>query len=105
MMTDEVVVNDGYISTLDLVISIRVEERLRGREQELELLVNDFVLKYFNVSNREFGEAFIPQDLIRSMYDIKEIRFATIDNVSETVNIDFNAIIQLNNLVINTIYV
>jgi len=105
MMTDEVVVNDGYIATLDLVVSIRLDERLRSREQEVELKVRDFILRYFHVTKREFGESFVPQDLIRSMYDIREIRFATVDNVSETVTIDFNAIIQLNNLVINTIYV
>mgnify|MGYP003636779252 CR=1 FL=1 len=105
MMTDEVVVNDGYISTLDLVLSIRIDERLRSREQEIELKVRDYILTYFNVNNREFGESFIPQDLIRALYTIKDIRFATIDNVSETVSIDFNSIIQLNNLIINTIYV
>ena len=105
MMTDEVVVNDGYISTLDLVISIRLEARLKGREQEIELKVRDSVLDYFQVVNRNFGESFVPQDLIRSLYALREIRFATVDNVPSTVEIDFNSIIQLNNLVINTIYI
>jgi hypothetical protein len=105
MITDEVVVNDGYIATLDLVLSIRLEERMKSREQEVELKVNEFVLEYFNVANRNFGEPFHPQDLIRDLYQLREVRFATVDNLEGSVNIDFNAIIQLNNLVINTIYV
>lgn len=105
MVTDEVVINDGYMATLDLVISIRISRTLKGGEQEIELKVRDKVLDYFNISNRNFGEGFYPTDLIPKLYDIDEVRFATVDNVESPIEIDFNAIIQLNNLVINTIYV
>ena len=61
------------------------------------------VFDYFYVDNREFGQDFIVQDLVRSTHDIDLVRFATVDNLDEDIRIEHNEIIQLNNLTINIV--
>jgi hypothetical protein len=39
------------------------------------------------------------------IFEIPEVRYATIDNVPEVVKINFNEIIQLNNYTLNISYV
>ena len=46
-----------------------------------------------------------PQEVAREVFGIPEIRYATVDNFSDTVKVDFNEIIQLNNLTINLVRV
>jgi hypothetical protein len=54
-----------------------------------------------NVDNREFGQDLIIAELNRKIFEIEEVRFSSIDNLSQDVPIEFNEIIQLNNLTIN----
>jgi hypothetical protein len=103
MLTDELVIVDGLIRTLDLVITIRIEEEVKRQEPEILALVRNNVMNYFFVDNREFGESFILQDLVRNIHEIEKVRFATIDNLSGDVHIEHNEIIQLNNLTINVV--
>ena len=95
MLTDEVVVVDGLIRTLDLVISLRLDKRYENMESTIKAKVNDVILNYFNVDNTDFGKEFNPQDLMHSIFDVQEVRFATIDNVPEAIKINFNEIIQI----------
>ena len=101
MLTDEIVIVDGLIRTLDLVLTIRIDKELKRHEPDIISLVRSTVLSYFFVDNREFGEDFISQDLIRSIHEIDLIRFATVDNLKDDVKIEHNEIVQLNNLTIN----
>lgn len=105
MLTDEVVIVDGLIRTIDLIVTIRVDKEVRENEEIIKLQARDKILNYFNVDNREFGQEFNPQDLAREVFTVPAIRFATIDNYRETIRIDFNEIIQLNNLTINIVRV
>tara|TARA_R110002110_G_scaffold52100_2_gene152052 strand:- start:420 stop:1133 length:714 start_codon:yes stop_codon:yes gene_type:complete len=101
MLTDEIVIVDGLIRTIDLVLTIRIDKELKRHEPDIISLVRSTVLSYFFVDNREFGEDFISQDLIRSIHEIDLIRFATVDNLKDDVKIEHNEIVQLNNLTIN----
>jgi len=103
MLTDELVIVDGLIRTLDLVMTIRIEQELKRQEPDILALVRGKVFDYFFVDNREFGQNFILQDLVRSVHDIDLVRFATIDNLGEDVSIEHNEVIQLNNLTINVV--
>ena len=103
MITDELVVVDGLIRTLDLVLTIRIDKELKRQEPEIISLVRNTTLNYFYVDNREFGQDFILQDLIRSIHGIDKVRFATIDNLDDDIKIEHNEIIQLNNLTINIV--
>tara|TARA_R110002051_G_scaffold63874_1_gene116239 strand:+ start:1966 stop:3588 length:1623 start_codon:yes stop_codon:yes gene_type:complete len=103
MLTDELVIVDGLIRTLDLVLTIRIDKELKRQEPEIISLVRNTALNYFYVDNREFGQEFILQDLIRSIHDIDKVRFATIDNLDDDIKIEHNEIIQLNNLTVNIV--
>ena len=102
MLTDELVIVDGLIRTLDLVLTVRIDEENKRREPNILSLVRNQTLDYFSVDNREFGQDLIIQDLVRYLHDIDEIRFITVDNLVDNVMLEHNEIIQLNNLTINS---
>jgi uncharacterized phage protein gp47/JayE len=101
MATDDVVIADGLIRTLDLVVTIKIDKDLKNKENEITSKVRDTILDYMNADNRNFGEALSIAELNRQIFEIDEVRFSTIDNLDQDVPLDFNEIIQLNNLTIN----
>ena len=101
MITDEVVIADGLIRTLDLIITIRIDKSEKANESQIISKVRNKVLLYMNADNRDFGEELIISELNRKIFEIDEIRYSTIDNLDQDVKVDFNEIIQLNNLTIN----
>ena len=106
MLTDEVVVVDGLIRTLDLVVTINIDAKFRRNEASLLQGARSSIENYMNMDNTDFAEPFVPQDLIRTVLENQtNIRYATVDNVSTAINVGFNEIIQLNNLTIRADYV
>lgn len=106
MLTDEVVVVDGLVRTLDLVVTITLDNKFRRNENQLIQSARTSILNYMNIDNTDFSEPFVPQDLIRTLLeDETNIRYAEVSNVENTINVGFNEIIQLNNLAIRAEYV
>ena len=105
MLTDEIVIVDGLIRTIDLVVTARIDREIRDNQEAIKLKIRDTLLTYFNVDNRNFGQELNPSDIAREIFQIPEVIFATVDNYPEVVHIDFNEIIQLNNLTINLVRV
>ena len=105
MLTDEPVVVDGLIRTIDLFITINLEKKFKSFQSDIRNTVSNRILEYFNIDNAEFGETFEPQDLVRFILEIPEVRFATVDNIDSPIRIDFNEIVQLNNFTINTVLI
>lgn len=105
MITDEVVIVDGLIRTLDLIITLRVDRKYQPEEGTLKNKVNSKILSHFNVDNTDFGKEFNPQNLLYSIFEVPEVRYATIDNVPEAIKLNFNEIAQLNNYTLNISYV
>ena len=103
MMTDEVVLVDGVIRTLDLVVTIRIDRYQQPNEEFIKAKVRNLILSFFNVANIDFGKPFIRAELVRDLLKAQEIRFATVDNLESDVYVDFNEIIQLNNFIINVV--
>jgi len=103
MLTDEVVIVDGVIRTLDLVVTVRVDRYQLPNEETIKSKVRNLLVSYFNVGNTDFGKPLILADLVRQIITAPEVRFATIDNLDSDVHIDFNEIIQLNNFTINVV--
>lgn len=101
MLTDEVVIVDGLMRTVDLVITARVDQRYKNFEENIKLKIRTKILNYFNVDNRDFGETFVISDFLRYLYDIPEVRFITLDNIDKNIHLEFNEILQLNNLSIS----
>jgi len=101
MATDDVVIVDGLIRTLDLITTIRIDREEEENQDQIKAKVRDKLLTYMNVDNREFGEDFSVAEINRQIFEVDEVRYSTIDNVDQDIAIDFNEIIQLNNLTIN----
>lgn len=105
MLTDEIVIVDGLIRTIDLVTTIRLDKIYEIREGLVKSSVTTKILNYFAVDNTDFGKEFNPIDLVHDLFEIPEVRFATLDNIPDIIKVNFNEIIQLNNLTINLVYV
>jgi predicted phage baseplate assembly protein len=105
MLTDEVVVVDGLIRTLDIVITIRIDRELSPRQQQVEQEVAEIIREYFNIDNADFGKPFIASELNREIFRLPSVRYSTIDNLPEVTEVDFSEIIQLNNFTINTVLI
>lgn len=105
MMTDEVIIVDGLIRTLDLVITARIDRKYATREDVIKTKIRSKILEYFNVDNNDFGKQFDPQNLVNYIFSIPEVRFATVDNIGEVIKLNFNEIVQLNNFTVNIVYV
>tara|TARA_R110001583_G_scaffold69844_1_gene197963 strand:+ start:10817 stop:12433 length:1617 start_codon:yes stop_codon:yes gene_type:complete len=99
MLTDEVVLADGLIRTVDLVVTISIDKEFEGVEGVVTSVVADVVSEYFLSDNWDFGDSLVVADLNRSIIDIPEVRFSSIDNLkSDEIPAEFNEIIQLNNI-------
>jgi len=101
MATDDVVIVDGLIRTIDLVTTIRIDQAEELNEVQIQAKVRNKILTYMNVDNRSFGEDFSIAEINRQIFEVEEVRYSTIDNVEQDIPLDFNEIIQLNNLTIN----
>lgn len=104
MATDDVVIVDGLIRTLDLVTTIRVDREQEPNQEQIKAKVRDKILDFMSIDNREFGQDLVISDLNRKIFETPEVRLSTIDNVPEDVRIDFNEIAQINNITINIEY-
>ncbi len=100
MLTDEVVLVDGLIRTLDLVVSVALNDNDYFRREELKGKISKKIQDHFNVANSEFGKDFNKAALLRDIFEVEEVLYATIDNVPDTIQSEPNEIIQLNNVVI-----
>jgi len=106
MLTDEIVIVDGLIRTLDLFLVITLDSNYRLGQNQIIQSARELTQLYFNVDNTDFGEPFVPQDLIRYILDNEtNIRYARVDNVESPINVGFNEIVQLNNLNITVSFV
>ena len=105
MLTDEVVICDGLIRTLDLVMTVRIDSELKPLESQIRQEVVNEVLDFFDVDNLDFEKPFIVADLNRRIFQLPNVRYATVDNLPEVTSVEFNEIIQLNNFTINTVTV
>lgn len=103
MLTDEVVIVDGLIRTLDLAVSIRIDKKLLPKEEEIKGKVRSKIQTFFSVNSMDFGKTLALADLNREIFSVPEVRFSTVDNLTDDVQVDFNEIIQLNNFSINVI--
>lgn len=101
MATDEVIINDGLIRTFDLVTTIRINRSDKENQSQIVSKVRDKLLKYMSPDNRNFGQTLSVAELNRQIFELDEVIFSTIDSLQEDLKVDFNEIIQLNNLTIN----
>ena len=105
MITDHVTIADALVRTIDLSILIHLDREVDIFEEEIKRQVSKIVLDYFNVDNRQFGELFTLADLRREVHKVKDVRFSEVSNLDKDIRLNFNEIVQLNNLEINVEFV
>ena len=105
MLTDEIIVVDGLIRTFDLGVSVYIDKEFKNKEEEIKLKVRDRILNLFNVDNTDFGKEFRAQDLNREIYSIDEVRYSEVTNLEQVIRVNFNEILQLNNIIISIVHV
>lgn len=103
MATDDVVIVDGLIRTLDLGVTIRIDKEEEENQDQIKNKVRDKILRYMSADNRDFGEDLNISELNRQIFEVEEVRYSTIDNLDQDVTIDFNEIAQLNNLTMKVV--
>lgn len=101
MATDDVVIVDGLIRTVDLDTNISIDREEEENQDQIKAKVRDKILRYMSADNRDFGQDLNIAELNRQIFEVPEVRFSNIDNLDQNVTIDFNEIIQLNNLTIS----
>ena len=105
MLTDEIVLVDGLVRTLDIDLRISLDRRFQNQEESLKNKISNIVTTYFNVDNRDFGESFFPADIAREVFtNVPEIRIAEVTNYKDALNLEINEILQLNNFSLNFNY-
>ena len=105
MMTDEVVVVDGLVRSLDFHTTIVIDREHKYIEETIKSEVRDKILTLFSVDNMSFGQTLYQSSLIRTLSDVDKVVYIKLDNLDSDIFVDFNEIIQLNNIVINVEYV
>ena len=101
MATDDIVVVDGLIRTLDLVTTVKVDREQEANQEAIKTKVRNAILNFMSVDNQEFGQDVLVADLNRAIFEVDEVRYSTLDNVGQDITIDFNEIAQINNVTIN----
>ena len=105
MITDEITIVDGLVRTLDLEATIYLDKPHKIFEADIKAKATRAMLKFFDLDTQDFGQDLKIDELNRALFEIAEIRFSSIDNIKNTVKLNFNEILQLNNIQIKVVYV
>jgi hypothetical protein len=97
MLTDDIVVSDGVIRTLDLVATLYIDKSNRRNADNIKQKAANELIKYFNIDNMEFGQVLSLADINNYMLQVPEVRFFKVNNIDSDIYLNFNEIIQLNN--------
>ena len=97
MLTDEVVISDGVIRTLDIVATIFIDKSNRANADSIKAKAANKLVEYFSVDNMAFGQKLSIASVTNFMLEVPEIRFFNIDNLPADIFLNFNEIAQLNN--------
>lgn len=101
MLTDEITILDGVVRTVDLVCTVFIDKNRERLEEEIKRKAATAIQTYFNIDNRDFGEKFSIGELLSEVIKVPEVRFFSVNNIDKDVYVNFNELIQLNNLEIN----
>ena len=102
MLTDDIVISDGVVRTLDLVATLFIDKSNKRFIESIQQKAADKLLEFFNVDNLAFGQKISMADVNNFMLTVPEIRFFKVDNLPEDIFVNFNEIVQLNNFEFST---
>ena len=105
MITDELTVVDGVVRTLDIVCSLYVDKDKKLSADETRQRIAGRITSYFETTNLDFGTPLLLSELTTYVLQDEGVRFFTIDNYKNDIYVDFNEILQLNNIELNVQFV
>jgi len=105
MLTDELTVVDGIVRTLDIAGTLYVDRTQKLSSEDVKQRVANRIVEFFSVTTRDFGTPLILADLINYILEDAGARFFSIVNYENDIYVDFNEIIQLNNIEMNIQFV
>ena len=105
MMTDELTIVDGIVRTLDLVTTLYVDKQQKLSSEDIKQRVTGLIQDYFSTTVMDFGKPLILAELITYILGDPGARFFSIDNYTNDIYVDFNEILQLNNIEISVQFV
>lgn len=105
MLTDELTVVDGVVRTLDLAGTLYIDRTQRLSSEDVKQRIANRIVEYFSVNTNDFGKPLILAELINFIIEDPGARFFSIDNYENDIYVDFNEIIQLNNIELNVQFV
>jgi hypothetical protein len=105
MMTDELTIVDGVVRTLDLVTTLYIDKQQKLSSEDVKQRISGLIVDYFSTNVMDFGQPLIISELINYVLGDPGARFFSIENYDNDIYVDFNEILQLNNIEINVQYV
>lgn len=86
MLTDFICIKDGEIILADVVIDLTVDKFFRKFKEEIEIKVRRRVDEFFSLNNWDYDQDLKDTDIIKALYDIKEIRQIDISLITNDVD-------------------
>ena len=98
MLTDELTVVDGIVRTLDIAGTLYIDRTQKLSSEDIKQRIANRIVEYFSVNSNDFGQPLILSELINYVIEDPGARFLSIDNYENDIYVDFNEILQLNNI-------
>lgn len=105
MLTDELTIVDGIVRTLDIVATLYIDRQQRLSSESIKQRASANIQEFFNTNVFDFGQAALFSEVTNHVLKDPGVRFFSIDNYDSDIYVDFNEIIQLNNMELNVQYV
>lgn len=105
MLTDELTIVDGVVRTLDLAGTLYIDRTQRLSSEDVKQRIANRIVEYFSINTNDFGKPLILAELINFIIEDPGARFFSVDNYENDIYVDFNEIIQLNNIDLNVQFV
>jgi hypothetical protein len=101
MLTDELTIVDGIVRTLDIVATLYIDRQQKLSSEDIKFRVATAIQEFFDTNVFDFGQPAIFSNVTNHVLHDPGARFFSIDNYKNDIYVDFNEIIQLNNIEIN----
>ena len=98
MLTDEITVVDGIVRTLDMKCTLYVDKVQKLSADNIKQRVANNIYSFFSTNLMDFGMPLNLSKLQNFLLKDAGVRFLSIDNYENDIYVDFNEILQLNNV-------
>jgi len=101
MITDELTIVDGLVRTVDLVVTVFLDQTKAAVQENVKADVSQRITSYLSYDSMDFGKPLRFPELANFVMQNSDIRFFKVTNYEQDIYVNFNEIIQLNNFELN----